>query len=238
MMASDTGETGGLQCWDGTQALHRAHSPSEMKPAGSSPYGRRWQQSPHTMEECAFSCEYQKRDGTAPKPWLLRVWPTLAAPVAPMSLVIQMPRPLPGPAETESTIQPDLQRAQTYSKGSRSGQLLGLALMVLGCHNWDFCNRMSLISTWLQNGYCCSNHQTVLGRKEKEKGAERRIALGSVKKTTHKFAQTRTMSHGNPCLQGKLWITESIFSWACCSPEQNQGFVRKEKDESKYVIVM
>ena len=59
----------------------------------------------------------------------------LAAPVAPVSLVIQMPRPLPGPAEPESTIQPGLHRAQTYSKGSRNGQLLGLALVVLGCHN-------------------------------------------------------------------------------------------------------
>lgn len=39
----------------------------------------------------------------------------LAAPEAPVSLVIQMPRPLPGPAEPESTFQTDLQTAHTYS---------------------------------------------------------------------------------------------------------------------------
>ena len=143
-----------------------------MKPAGSSLYGRRWQQSPHTLQECAFSSEYQKRDETVPKHWLLRGWPMLAAAVAPMSLVIQMPRPLPGPAEPESTFQPDLQTAHTYSKGSRSGQLLGLALMVLGCHDWEFCKRVSLISAWLQDGCYSSSHQTMFQGERRKKENE------------------------------------------------------------------
>ena len=42
----------------------------------------------------------------------------LAAPVAPVSLVIQMPRPLPGPAEPESTIQPGLQTYRDLEMGS------------------------------------------------------------------------------------------------------------------------